>query len=111
MQFECRLGGLTGAAVVPVVRPAAAVAAAAFDQQTSREEDGVGGPQLLSQVYGVVARSAAVPLDVIIETVQINWTVRERGRGNESRELSFFFSTLLCCFWTTLYRDYFARSV
>lgn len=77
MQFERRLGGLTAAAAVPVVGPTAAVASAAFDQQTSGEEDGVGGPQLLAQVDGVVARSTAVPLDVVIETVQIDWMVRE----------------------------------
>lgn len=66
MQFGHRLRGLTGAAIVPVVRSTAAVAAAAFDQQTSGEEDGVGGPQLLAQVHRVVARGTAVPLDVVI---------------------------------------------
>lgn len=72
MQFERCLGGLTGAAIVPAGRSTTTVATTAFDQQTSREEDGIGGPELLTQVYRVVARSAAVPLDVIIETVEIN---------------------------------------
>lgn len=67
---------MTGTAAVPVIGSAATVASTALDQQTSREEDGVGGPQLLAQVYRVVARSTAVPLDVVIETVQINWTER-----------------------------------
>lgn len=61
--------------MVPVVCPTATVASAAFHQQAPWEEDGVGGSQLLAQVYRVVARGTAVSLDVIIETVQINWTV------------------------------------
>lgn len=76
VQFGCRLGGLTGAAGVPVIGSAATVASAPFHQQTSREEDGIGGPQLLAQVDGVVARGTAVPLDVVVETVQINWAAR-----------------------------------
>lgn len=48
-----------------------------FDEQTPGEEDGVGGLQLLAQVHGVVARRTAVPLDVFVETVQINWQVSE----------------------------------
>ena len=84
MQFECRLGGLTGAAAVPVLSPAATVASTTFDQQTSREEDGVGGLQLLAQVHRVVARCTAVSLDVFIETVQINWIVSEKKRKDDS---------------------------
>lgn len=72
VQFERGLGGLAGAAAVPVVGAAAAVASAAFDQQAAREEDGVGGPQLLTQVHRVVARGAAVPLDVVVQTVQVD---------------------------------------
>lgn len=77
MQFERRLGGLTAAAAVPVIGSTATVSSAAFDQQTSGEEDGAGDPQLLAQVDGVVARGAAVPLDVVIQAVQVNWTWRD----------------------------------
>lgn len=72
MQFGCRFGGLTRAVKLPAFAPAAAVSSAAFHQQTSGEEDGVGDPQLLAQVHRVVAGSAAVSLDVVIETIQIN---------------------------------------
>lgn len=80
MELERRLGGLAGAAGVPAVCSAAAVAATPLDQQAAGEEDGIGGPQLLPQVDGVVARSAAVALDVVVEAVQINWAV---GKGGE----------------------------
>ena len=72
MQFERGLGGLAGAAAVPAAGPAATVPAAAFDQQTSREEGGARHPQLLAQVDGVVPWRAAVALHVVVETVQVN---------------------------------------
>lgn len=65
----------------------AAVAAAAFDQQAAGEEDGVGGGQLLPQVDRVVAEAAAVPLDVVVETVKFSWIgeVGWRGWGSRNR--------------------------
>lgn len=118
MQLERRLGGLAGATGVPPVCSAAAVAATPLDQQAAGEEDGVGGPQLLPQVDGVVARSAAVALDVVVEAVQINWAV---GRGSErtgqERELLFkvgmifFFQGFIIFFFMTAlllqYLDFF----
>lgn len=70
---ECGPAGLADAAAVPSVRRAAAVAAAALDQQAAGEEDGVGGPQLLPQVDRVVVGGAAVSLDVVVEAVEVNW--------------------------------------
>lgn len=79
------LCGLADAAGVPLVGPAAAVAAAALDQQAAGEEDGAGGAQLLPQVDRVVAGGAAVPLDVVVETVEVNWIGRgDREQGDES---------------------------
>lgn len=79
VQLGCGLGGLADAAAVPSVRPAAAVAAAALDQQAAGEEDGVGGPQLLPQVDRVVAGGAAVSLDVVVEAVEVNCSQEREG--------------------------------
>lgn len=80
MQLGRDLGGLADAAAVPLVSPAAAVAAAALDQQAAGEEDGAGGPHLLPQVDRVVAGGAAVSLDVVVEAVEVNWI-----RGGDRR--------------------------
>lgn len=79
MQFERCFGGLTGTTIIPVSSATATVAPAAFHQQTSREKDGVGGLQLFSQVHRVVARSTAVPLDIVVKPVQINLTIMQKS--------------------------------
>lgn len=96
MQFERCFGGLTGTTIIPVSRPTAAVAAAALHQQTSREKDGVGDPQLFSQVHRVVAGSTAVPLDIVVKAVQINWTGKDKVN-----KLSNFAG-----FWTELFLSF-----
>lgn len=103
MQFECCLGSPAGAIVVPVVSPTATVAPTSLNKQTPGEEYGVRGLQLFTQVYGVVTRSTAVLLDIVVETVKINWKVRRRRdeiniylllQCPESLLISIYFNTL-----------------
>lgn len=98
MQFERCFGGLTGTTIIPVSSATATVAPAAFHQQTSREKDGVGGLQLFSQVHRVVARSTAVPLDIVVKPVQINLTIMKSIKLINHH----IFSHSLCSFYQDL---------
>lgn len=56
----------------PVDGSTATVTSTALHEEATGKEDHVGQLQLLSQVDGVIPRSAAIALDIIIEPVQVH---------------------------------------
>lgn len=51
VELERCVGGPTGAATGPGISATATVAATSLDEQTTREENGVGGPEFFTQVH------------------------------------------------------------